>query len=171
MSDPIAIYHYDDAGAYLGETSAQMSPREPDVPLVPRHATLDAPPAAGSGEVAVFIAGGWSLIEDHRGETVYSESDGSALEITAPGPIPAGYVDQPRPSEYHLWEAGAWVHYPPPPPTDAERIDAAFPQSDVARVIFEALYELTNRVRTLEGNAAITRAQLRDWLITKLPQS
>jgi hypothetical protein len=56
------------------------------------------------------------------------------------------------------------------PPTDAERIDAAFPQSDVARVIFEALYELTNRVRTLEGNAAITRAQLRDWLITKLPQ-
>ena len=58
---------------------------------------------------------------------------------------------------------------PPPPPTDDERIDEAFPQTDVARVIFEALFELTNRVIALEGGAAVTRAQLRTWLRNKLP--
>lgn len=50
-----------------------------------------------------------------------------------------------------------------------ERIDAAFPQTDVARVIFEALFELSNRVIALEGGNAITRGQLRDWLKAKLP--
>jgi len=51
----------------------------------------------------------------------------------------------------------------------AERIDSAFPQTDTARVIFEALFELTNRTITLEGGTAITRTQLRDWLKAKLP--
>jgi len=58
---------------------------------------------------------------------------------------------------------------PPPPPTDEERIDEAFPQTDVARVIFEMFFELINRVRTLEGGAIITRAQLKDFIKTKLP--
>ena len=57
----------------------------------------------------------------------------------------------------------------PPPPSASERIDAAFPQTDVARVIFEALYELANDVRTLKGQGTITRSQLRDWLKAKLP--
>jgi len=58
---------------------------------------------------------------------------------------------------------------PVPPPTVEERIDAAFPQTDVARVIFEMFFELINRVRTLEGGAVITRAQLKDFIKTKLP--
>jgi len=57
----------------------------------------------------------------------------------------------------------------PRPPTDAERIDAAFHGSDTARVIFEALFELANDVRGLKGQPAINRGQLRDWLKTKLP--
>lgn len=58
---------------------------------------------------------------------------------------------------------------PPPPPTDEERIDEAFPQTDVARVIFEAFFEISNRVMALEGKQPITRAQIRDWLKAKLP--
>lgn len=58
---------------------------------------------------------------------------------------------------------------PPPPPTDDERIDDAFPQTDTARVIFEAFFEITNRVIALEGGSQITREQLRDWLKGKLP--
>ncbi len=58
---------------------------------------------------------------------------------------------------------------PPPPPTDEERIDAAFPQTDVARVIFDTLFEMINRVRVLEGNAVITRAQFKTFLKAKLP--
>lgn len=58
---------------------------------------------------------------------------------------------------------------PAPPPTDAERIDAAFPQTDKGRVLFDTFFELTNRVIALEGGTVITRAQLRDWLKAKLP--
>jgi len=57
----------------------------------------------------------------------------------------------------------------PPPSTDEQRIDSAFPQSDTARVIFEALFELVNRVAVLESSPAITRAQLKTWLKDKLP--
>ncbi len=57
----------------------------------------------------------------------------------------------------------------PPPPTDEERIDAAFPQTDTARVIFEALFELINRVIVLEAGTAVDRAQLKTWLKNKLP--
>lgn len=76
------------------------------------------------------------------------------------------------------WGVAAWeaegntitpADPPPPPLTDSQRIDSAFPQSDVARVIFEALFELSNRVIALEGGQPITRPQLRDWLISKLP--
>ena len=58
---------------------------------------------------------------------------------------------------------------PPTPPTDEERIDTAFPQSDSARVIFEVLFELTNRTIALEGGAAVTRAQFKDFMKGKLP--
>lgn len=57
----------------------------------------------------------------------------------------------------------------PTPPTDEDRIDAAFPQTDTAKVIFEAFFELANDVCGLKGQQPITRAQLRDWLKSKLP--
>ena len=57
----------------------------------------------------------------------------------------------------------------PPPPTDEDRIDAAFSPSDKDRVFFEAIFELRNRQIALEAGTAITRAQLRDWLKAKLP--
>lgn len=54
------------------------------------------------------------------------------------------------------------------PITDIQRIDAAFVQTDIGRVIFEAFYILNNDVRTLKGQPTITRQQLKDWFITKL---
>jgi len=70
------------------------------------------------------------------------------------------------------WEAEGntiTAYVAPPPPTTDERIDAAFPISDRERVIFEALFELSNRLIALEGGLPITRAQLRTWLKAKLP--
>ena len=54
-------------------------------------------------------------------------------------------------------------------PTSEDRIDEAFPQTDIARVIFEAFFELANRLQVLESKPAITRAQLKTWLKAKLP--
>ena len=65
---------------------------------------------------------------------------------------------------------------PPPPPTDEERIDAAFPQTDVARVIFETFFEMANMILELQdivnctAQVPINRAQLKTNLKKKLPQ-
>ncbi len=69
-------------------------------------------------------------------------------------------------------EAHAEAVENPPPPTDDERIDEAFPQTDSARVIFEAFFELVNDVRALKTppQQPINRAQLRDWFKGKLQQ-
>lgn len=57
------IYHFDKGGAYIGSSVAEMSPLEPEVPLVPAFATLLEPPAAGPGQIAVFMDGAWALGE------------------------------------------------------------------------------------------------------------
>jgi len=54
-------------------------------------------------------------------------------------------------------------------PTDEDRIDSAFPQTDIARVVFGAFFEVANRLQVLEGKQPITKPQLRAWLKSKLP--
>ena len=104
----------------------------------------------------------------------YVNNDQSSVEAVIDG-ITMSVPADPTNREYRkilAWVKGGGVigaYVAPAPPTDSERIDAAFPQSDVARVIFEALFELTNRVIALEGGQAVTRAQLRTWLKGKLP--
>ncbi|MQY50830.1 hypothetical protein [Rhodocyclus gracilis] len=57
------VYHYDgDTGLYTGASRADPSPLEPGAWLVPRHATLEEPPAeVPSGFAAFFRAGAWSV--------------------------------------------------------------------------------------------------------------
>jgi hypothetical protein len=52
-----------------------------------------------------------------------------------------------------------------------ERIDKAFPQTDVARVLFEVLFEMANEIRVLKSQPLIDKAQFKDYLKTKLPAS
>lgn len=52
-------------------------------------------------------------------------------------------------------------------PTLEQTVDFAFPQTGVAKALFEALFEIANRLQVLENKTAITRAQLRAWLISK----
>ena len=51
--------------------------------------------------------------------------------------------------------------------TIGEIIDTEFPQTGSAKAIFEALFEIANRLQTLESKPLITREQLRAWLINK----
>lgn len=57
----------------------------------------------------------------------------------------------------------------PPAPSDDERIDEAFPQTDVAVVLAKALLDHENRLRALEGKPAIAMAQLKTALKALLP--
>ena len=107
------IYHYHPAsGEYIESTQAQMSPLERDVPLIPAHATTQAPPQAGAHQAAVFDAAAnkWQLVPDWRGVQLYSTADGSevAAELWQT-PADCAATDKPRPSEAHIWKAGKWV--------------------------------------------------------------
>ena len=107
------IHHYHPAsGEYTANTQARMSPLERDVPLIPAHATTQAPPQAGAHQAAVFDASAqkWQLVPDWRGVRLYSTVDG--IEVAAElGQTPAdcAATDKPRPSEAHVWKAGKWA--------------------------------------------------------------
>lgn len=53
------------------------------------------------------------------------------------------------------------------PPSINKIIDHCFPQTGVAKALFEALFEIANRLQVLESKPPITRTQLRSWLISK----
>ena len=52
-------------------------------------------------------------------------------------------------------------------PDTSKILDYNFPQTGVGKALFEALFEIANRLQTLESKPSITRAQLRAWLISK----
>ncbi|MEW6314627.1 MAG: hypothetical protein AB1513_11410 [Pseudomonadota bacterium] len=113
------IYHYDSiTGEYAGTSQADESPLEPDVFLMPAHATAIAPPAVNAGECAVFRAGAWQVLPDHRGETHYDVTTGAPVEIKDIGAVPAG------------------LRATPPPPSTRQIIDAL--EQSVQRHLDEA---------------------------------
>lgn len=60
------IYHYDDQGIFIDESTAELDPLE-GKPLIPGNATPDIPPALIGGKVRVYAGGAWSNITDNRG--------------------------------------------------------------------------------------------------------
>ena len=86
MNPSIIVYEYDKTGLYTGETTAEPSPREEGVWLIPANATPLEPPVTGEHECAVFRNGRWSVRYDFRG-TTYWLPDGSEHTITETGMI------------------------------------------------------------------------------------
>lgn len=110
------VYQTDPAtGAYVGRAIAEASPKEPGVFLIPAGAVEDAPPATGENEAAVRDGNAWTVVEDHRGITVYDTATGEATQISELGPLPAG-VTTVAPGERDVWDdqAGEWVPQPVP---------------------------------------------------------
>lgn len=111
------VYLYDPVtGALAGMYEAQLSPADNHaagpVYLAPVHSTPTAPPSAGPNQSAVYspatatAAESWTLVSDFRGQTAYSQTDGSAVQVQSIGPLPTGYL------------------LTPPPPTVAQQLTA-----------------------------------------------
>lgn len=115
--------------------------------------------------MATQIVNGYRLIR---------KSDGVELErwTSVPNSIVvsgATYFNVPTDfdiGDYKI-EPFSWTINVPDPPTIEQIIDGVFPQTGVAKALFEALFEIANRLQALESKSPITRAQLRDWLISK----
>lgn len=105
------LYHYHpETGELIGQSTADRSPLEPDIWLIPAHATDQTPPKAKVRQVAVFRDGRWQLSPDWRATALWSTEDGAAVSITEIGLTPADIhaTDKPRPNPAHLWQDGQW---------------------------------------------------------------
>ncbi len=85
---------------------------------LPAYCTDIAPPAASDGFVAVFNyeSEKWSLVEDHRGKTVYDINTGKAITISQLGKLPDDVVSIAPEGHFVKWDGKKWVH-----DTDAEK--------------------------------------------------
>src|SRR4051812_41078662 len=83
----------------------------------------------------------------------YEGDQAHALDV----PVP------PRPTQFSTWDGLQWNT-----PTPAAQLDlrAGVAVDGTDRLWFEVNFDQENRIRALEGKAAITRAQYRNALIT-----
>lgn len=105
------LYHYHpETGELLGESSADPSPLEVDVWLIPAHATDLPPHKPKARQVAVLRENGWQLAPDWRSAVLWSTENGTPVSITEIGLTPADVhaTEKPRPSAAHLWQNGQW---------------------------------------------------------------
>jgi hypothetical protein len=113
MTTPIC-YQYDaETGAYTGQTPASASPLEPGKFLLPRNATLIAPPTVENDRsVAVFKDGAWSILSDWRGVDLYSTETLQKIDqIKEIGQVPADFdathIEPPGPE--YIWTGEKWI--------------------------------------------------------------
>lgn len=122
----LTVYNYvADTGEYSGETTEYLM----EGVGIPANSTIVSPPDISGGSVAVFSDGAWVTEEDHRGETVYSTSDGAAVEIDAIGDYPIDTTQLQPTTAYDKWDGEKWV-------TDATAEKAADVSSAVAQKSF-----------------------------------
>ncbi|MCK6864875.1 tail fiber assembly protein [Enterobacter kobei] len=79
---------------------------------MPGHSTDIDPGDEVTGKVAVFANGSWSQEEDHRGEIVYSTTDGMPSTIDYIGPVHDGYTATSPLGPYDKWDGEKWVTDP-----------------------------------------------------------
>lgn len=117
------IYNYQPAtGEYMGRVAANVSPREPDVILVPAFATSVAPPAVSDRQCACYLDaagkapadyqdGAWQVVADWRGVPLWSTARAELVAITTPGVTPEdiGATGECPPNETSRYVDGEWV--------------------------------------------------------------
>lgn len=96
------------SGELLGRTSADPSPLEPDVWLIPAHSTLDNPPEPGAGLTLVRREEAWVEVEDHRGATVYHTGTGEPRQWGLLGALPSDYTLAAPLTEFDTWQDDHW---------------------------------------------------------------
>ncbi|MFP2768337.1 DUF4376 domain-containing protein [Oceanisphaera sp. KMM 10153] len=102
------IYHYHPTtGEYLGSGKADLDPLQHDNWLVPAFATNSTPPAVTDNHAPVYANGTWSLIEDHRGKTVYDKQTRQQQDVTELGPL-ADSVTELAPGHDDVWGIDGW---------------------------------------------------------------
>ena len=112
----LTIYNFD---AVSGEFTGSSDEFLAQGVGLPGNACITAPPATEAGRVALYRDGSWLAVADHRGETVYSLTDGAAILIDAPGDYPADTTPLKPATAWDKWDGEKWVT-----DTDAQQAEA-----------------------------------------------
>lgn len=112
---------------------------------LPAYCTEIAPPAASAGKVAVFNDSAlvWSMVEDHRGKTIFDTETGLPMLVTELGPLPENTTSLAPDGQYQKWNGTEWV-----PDDEAEKA--------------AQLREADNKKKSLMRTANDTIAPLQD---------
>ncbi|MDS6663512.1 tail fiber assembly protein [Klebsiella pneumoniae] len=111
----LTVYNFDAAsGEFTGSNDEYLAQ---GVGL-PANACVTAPPVIEAGQAAVYRDGNWQVVADHRGETVYSVADGSAIVLSELGDYPADTTPLAPATAWDKWDGEKWV-------TDADAQQAA----------------------------------------------
>ncbi|HDT2308337.1 TPA: tail fiber assembly protein [Citrobacter braakii] len=85
---------------------------------LPAGAYIDAPPADEAGKAIIRVGDKWELVDDHRGETVYSTESGQPIEVKNLGDYPDNTTPLAPATPFDNWNGDAWV-------TDEAKLKAA----------------------------------------------
>ncbi|ALV94332.1 tail assembly protein [Pantoea rodasii] len=101
----LTVHSYDpNTGEFTGSSEEYVSVGVG----IPANSTCTAPPDAEQGKAMIFN-GGWQLVEDHRGETVYSTENGTATVISQAGEYPTGTTLLKPATAFDTWNGKKWV--------------------------------------------------------------
>lgn len=104
------VCQLDSDGLYLHQTMADLDVYTKDGGYIIPGGCIDAaPPEAREGHAAKWNGKGWDYLPDLRGQTAYRTDTGAAVLIDKLGALSDGLTLEPRPSEAHEWQNGAWT--------------------------------------------------------------
>ncbi|MEN4696699.1 tail fiber assembly protein [Pantoea agglomerans] len=102
----LTIYNFD---AVSGEFTGSNEEYLAQGVGLPANACITAPPVTEAGRVAIYQDGTWTTVADHRGKTVYSVTDGTAVVINVPGDYPADTTPVKPATAWDKWDGEKWV--------------------------------------------------------------
>ncbi|AIU74081.1 hypothetical protein AT03_17890 [Hafnia alvei FB1] len=85
---------------------------------MPDNSTQIDPGEDAIGEASIFTGSKWKRVPDHRGETVFSTTNGEVVTITELGDYPKDTTPLKPSTSYDVWNGSSWT-------TDKDAMHAA----------------------------------------------
>jgi len=102
------VYQTNHLGILVGPVTADESPLELGVYLIPGGCVETPPPAIAEHKVAWWNGQAWQLVDYFGGVVVYSIDTGETRTLEGFEPLPAGYTLK-KPGPNQIWKDGEWV--------------------------------------------------------------
>ncbi|MBH3406669.1 hypothetical protein I5P86_16535 [Pseudomonas glycinae] len=107
MSEKI-VYQTNHLGILVGTVTADESPLEPGVYMIPGGCVETAPPAIPEHKAAWWNGKAWQLVDYFGGVVVYSTDTGEPRTLEGFEPVPAGFTMK-KPGPNQIWKGSEWV--------------------------------------------------------------